>query len=139
LSHPQTLDLSSFDVLADDCPTVFVLKALEDKGWKSGRLKSSPHRKKEGVKTRLLYHVDPRSFRKPYLQCLLQLPGLFKERVEQVHVGQPLNYYHCLRRLPDKEFVLPNLRDADYKAMLAAKTARVPLSAPKLTDKAFGL
>jgi hypothetical protein len=113
LVDPSTL----FDPLSDKCPTVVVLEALKVLGWRPGRDRT-PHTPEDPGRTFNGYRP---SSNKLYFQCVLAIDSLFAAGVLALHCKQCLDYYKCLRTLPDKHLILANLPAASYKTMLRLK------------------
>lgn len=122
LYEPKSMDTSNVDLLSDSCPSAIVLEALAARGWIPSR-GPTPHRAEEPDATRLTFYRRPRTARKAYFQCLLDLEGLFAAGVAALHVREPLSYYRCLQRLPDKNLVPHGQKDKTYLAMLSAGSA----------------
>lgn len=132
LVEPRPFDVSGIDVQDSGCPTVLVLEKMASIGWTPGRDQALRHTPDEPIGSRMQFFTQRNKFRKPYYQCVLNLQLLFDSGVTALVIGQPLSYYECLRALPEKALILPNLGDKRYKAML--KEGKVSDDALPLAD-----
>lgn len=116
LSDPKHIQDVCRETSHKKIPVLDIFNRLHALGWQASYSRSEPHMVEDEAKR---YDLPLALIKnKGYFACVLSLGNLFSKGLSGLHTKQKSSYYELVLRSENKQGIVPNLADEEYKQAL---------------------